>query len=381
MNIFFQIIIFILVLSFLVIIHELGHLLAAKWAKIKVEEFGIGYPPRAFKLFKWGKVLFSLNWIPVGGFVKMIGEDGPEEEESKKPNGEDEDGLAPFYKRSRVKRLVVILAGVVVNFVFGIISFAIIFGVKGIPTPIEGARIGFIAPDSPAAQAGIEKNTEIKSLSVGEDSIEVTSIKDVVEFIGKHKGNEITITNSLECNDEVCPVETKKFIATLRTDEETPDNEGSLGIGFSDFFYKFYSWYEMPLRSIWFGIQQAFFMVLMIVGALVGMITQIMGGSIPQDVAGPVGIVDQAASSGIFTEGFLSILNFSAMISINLAVMNLLPIPALDGGRALFIILEKLFGKKVINKIEGYANYGGMIVLLGLIILITGSDIFRIVTR
>ncbi|MDH5533637.1 MAG: site-2 protease family protein [Candidatus Pacebacteria bacterium] len=380
MNIIFQIIIFILVLSFLVIIHEMGHLLAAKWAKIKVEEFGIGYPPRAFKLFSWGKVIFSLNWIPFGGFVKMIGEDGPGQEEDGK-DGADDDGLAPFYKKSRFQRMVVILAGVVVNFIFGIIAFSIIFGIKGIPVEIEGARIGLVAPDSPAQMAGMEENTQIKALSFEDQTVEVSSIKDVVTFIDEHKGNEITVTNTLPCDNETCPSETKKFIVKLRTDDETPSDQGSLGVGFSDFIYKFYPWYEMPIRSIWFGIQQAFFMVLMILGALVGMVSQIAGGSIPQDVAGPVGIVDQAASSGIFTEGLLSILNFAAMISINLAVMNLLPIPALDGGRALFIILEKFFGKKMINKIEGYANYGGMIALLGLIVLITGADIFRIITR
>lgn len=380
MHIIFQIIIFILVLSFLVIIHELGHLLAAKWAKIKVEEFGVGYPPRALTLFKWGKVVFSLNWIPFGGFVKMIGEDGPESEGNKKDD-KDEEGLASFYKKSRFQRLVVILAGVVVNFIFGIIAFSIIFGIKGIPIQIEGARIGLVAPNSPAAIAEMEENTQIKSLSFEEETVEVSSIKDVIIFIDAHKGNEVIVTNTLACDDEVCPTETKKFIVKLRTDDETPADQGSLGVGFSDFIYKFYPWYEMPARSIWFGIQQAVFMVLMIIGALVGMISQIAGGSIPQDVAGPIGIVDQAASSGIFTEGLLSILNFAAMISINLAVMNLLPIPALDGGRALFIILEKFFGKKMINRIEGYANYGGMIVLLGLIVLITGADIFRIITR
>lgn len=378
MHIIFQIIIFIFILSFLVIIHELGHLFAAKWAKIKIEEFGVGYPPRALTLFKWGKIIFSLNWVPFGGFVKMVGEDGPGEDKKK---SDDIDGLVPFYKRSPLKRLIVILAGVTVNLLFGIIAFSIIFGVKGIPTAIEGARIGVIAPDSPASNVGMKENTEIRNLSFGEEKTEVSNPQAVVDFIDSHKGEEIVITNSLVCSDKTCPAETEEFVVKLRTDEETPANQGSLGVGFSDYIYKFYPWYEMPFRSIWFGIQQALFMVLMIVIALGNMIMQILGGSVPQDVAGPVGIIDQAASSGIFTEGFLSILNFTAMISINLAVMNLLPIPALDGGRALFIILEKFLGKKVINRIENYANYGGMIVLLGLIILITFVDIGRIIRR
>lgn len=379
MPIILQIIIFVLVLSFLVIIHELGHLLAAKWAKIKVEEFGIGYPPRAFKLFKWGKILFSLNWIPVGGFVKMLGEEGPDDEANK--SDEDEDGLAPFYKRSRKKRLVVILAGVTVNLIFGLLAFAVIFFIKGIPTPIEGARIGLISPNSPAEQAGMFANSQIKTIAFKEEVKEINTAKEASEFIQAHKGNEVVVTTTLDCQQTVCPNETKQFVVRLRTDDEIPAGQGSLGIGFTDFVYVFYPWYEMPFRSMWYGVNQALFMVLMILLALVGLVSQLFQGVLPQDVAGPVGIIDQAATSGLFSEGFLAILNFSAMISINLAVMNLLPIPALDGGRAVFIFLEKFLGKKRINKIEGYANYGGMILLLLLIVLITIADIGKIIRR
>lgn len=379
MPLILQILIFVLVLSFLVIIHELGHLLAAKWAKIKVEEFGIGYPPRAFKLFHWGKVLFSLNWIPVGGFVKMLGEEGPEDEANSQ--GEDEDGLAPFYKRSRKKRLVVILAGVTVNLIFGLLAFAIIFFIKGIPTPIEGARIGMVSPGSPAEQVGMAIDTQIKTISFQEEVKTIDSIQDASEFINAHKGNEVVVTTTLTCDKTICPVETKQYLVKLRTDDQIPDGQGSLGIGFIDFVYVHYPWYEMPFRSMWFGVNQALFMVAMIVVALFGMVAGLFQGVVPQDVAGPVGIIDQAAASGLFSEGFLAILNFSAMISINLAVMNLLPIPALDGGRAVFIILEKFLGKKRVNKIEGYANYGGMILLLLLIVLITIADIGKIIRR
>lgn len=379
MPLILQIIIFVLVLSFLVIIHELGHLFAAKWAKIKVEEFGVGYPPRAFKLFTWGKIIFSLNWIPVGGFVKMLGEEGPEDEANQK--GEDEEGLAPFYRRSRKKRLVVILAGVAVNLVFGLLAFALIFFIKGIPTPIEGARIGLIAPNSPAANAGMIVESQITHLAFKEEVKEVKTARDASEFINAHKGNEVVVTTTLACESTSCPQETKQFVVKLRTDEEIPQGEGSLGIGFTDFVYVHYPWYEMPFRSMWFGVTQALFMVIMILMALVTMVGQLFSGTVPQDVAGPIGIIDQAASSGLFSEGFLAILNFAAMISINLAVMNLLPIPALDGGRALFIFLEKFLGKKKVNKIEGYANYGGMILLLLLIVLITIADVTKIIRR
>lgn len=382
MPLILQIIIFVLVLSFLVIIHELGHLVAAKWAKIKIEEFGIGYPPRAFTLFHWGKILFSLNLIPVGGFVKMLGEDGGAADAASGPAvEEDEDGLAPFYSRSRKKRLVVIVAGVTVNLVFGLLAFAWVYYFKGIPTPITTARIGYVVPGSPAEQAGLLVDSEIVAITVGESTQAISTPAQAIEFINAHKGEAATITTTAVCRTEVCPTDRLNFSVKLRADSQIQKDEGSLGVSFADFVYKFYPWYEMPWRSMWFGVSQALFMVVMIVVALVTMIAQLFQGALPQNVAGPIGIVDQAASSGLFSAGFLAILNFAGMISINLAVMNLLPIPALDGGRALFIFLEKFFGKKRVSVIENYANAGGMFLLLTLIGLITIADVVKIVRR
>jgi len=136
----------------------------------------------------------------------------------------------------------------------------------------------------------------------------------------------------------------------------------------------------MPFRGTWYGIKQAVGLGYLIIQALFQMVVQLaVTGQVPKDVAGPVGIVYEAQQGNIITDDFWSNLGFAGMLSINLGVMNLLPIPALDGGRALFILLEKIFGKKHIQKIEAYANYGGFALLILLILMITYKDIMRII--
>lgn len=354
----------ILALSFLVIIHELGHFLAARWSKIKVEEFGVGYPPRAVKLFKHKETLFSLNWIPFGGFVRIEGED---------------EVSGYFNKFPIPKRLLVILSGAIVNFLFGILAFALIFSLTGIPTPIEEARIGLISPDSPAAEAGLPAEVNIIAFELNEETTSVANTQEVIDYIDAHKGENVTVITTGHCEQLACQEMAGSYQVYLRTDEETPDDQGSLGIVFQGMIYQQYPWYEMPFRGAWYGLVQAFWLGGVILMGLWQILADLFTGhGVPSDVAGPVGIVHLATQENIAQEGFLAMLSFTGMLSINLAVMNLLPIPALDGGRALFIILEKFTGRKKIEKIENLANYGGYIILLTLIILITIKDVFRI---
>lgn len=380
-SVLISITVFILILSFLVIIHELGHFLAAKWAKIHVEEFGLGYPPRALKLFtKWG-TLFSLNWIPFGGFVRMEGEDGESsDEESAEPalSKKKRKGAA-FYEKSAAVRLVVILAGATVNFVFGIVAFAILFTIVGIP---NGAIIDSVAVDSPAAQAGINPDTAITGFRVEGQTTSVRSSAEIIGFIERHRGQTVDVITTGPCQENSCGEVQEIASAYVRTVEETPSDQGSLGVRFRSEYTKFYPWYEMPFRGAALGTVQALGLGWLILQALQDLVADMFTrGAVPQDIAGPIGIVDQANSSEIFTQGPLALLSFAGMLSINLAVMNVLPIPALDGGRALFIVLEKLIGKKAIQKVEAVANYGGFIFLIGLIVIISARDVFRIVIR
>jgi regulator of sigma E protease len=365
-----EILIFILVLSFLVIIHELGHFFAAKWAGVKVEEFGIGYPPKAIKLFSWQGTDFTINWIPFGGFVRMAGEEQADAPERKKGD---------FVAAPLWKRLVVILAGASINFLFGVLAFTAIFSVMGIPTPIESARIAAVSPESPAAAAALPSDVEIIKLQSAETEQVVATPEDVISFIEAHRGQEVQITTTGSCSGLSCQESAQEFTVYIRTLGETPEGQGALGIMFQPVAFVQYPLWETPFRSAEYGVRQALFLGEQILGALRQLVVDVFSsGKVPSELAGPVGIVHQAQQSGILAEGWVMVLSFAGMLSINLAIMNVLPIPPLDGGRAVFILLELVFTRAQLLKVEHYLNYGGYFVLLALIILVTIRDVWRI---
>lgn len=361
--------IFIIILSVLVIVHEFGHYISAKRNGINVKEFGLGYPPRILKLFKYKGTLFSLNAIPFGGFVQMEGENGPEKDE------EPSDGS--FYEKSIWARLKVVLNGVVFNFVFGILAFAIVFYQIGIPISLDGqARIQDIASGSPAAEAGLVANSNILALKSDNQWIEVNGISDVQDFTAVHLGETVGIRTSFECSDAQCPDQFNEQSIYLRSKDETPEGQGSMGITFADAVFKKYPWYLMPIMTVFHAFKQALALTVLILQSLGQLITDLFAGrGVQQQVAGPIGIVDQANTYGFFDGGFLSILNFAALLSINLGIMNLLPIPALDGGRAILVLLEKFISRKKIDKVSYYLNYVGYISLLALMVIVSFNDI------
>lgn len=367
-------VVFIIILSFLVIIHELGHFIAAKWAKVKTDEFGLGYPPRVFKLFRWKNTDFTLNWIPFGGFVRMQGEESNQEEHAEKQKLKGQ-----FFQAGIFQKLIIILAGASVNFVFGVIAFTIVFSKIGIPEEIPDARVGIVSQNSPAAQAGLPEDVNIIGVKYEEQEFLVSNPQEVIDKVYELRGKNITLMTTGVCVQNVCEDVIYEYQIYVRTQEETPQNEGAMGIAFDPVIYKFYPALEMPFRSAAYGVSQALALGWQIVQAFSGIITNLfVRGQLPQDVAGPIGIVHQASSLGIFEEGWLTVLSFAGMLSINLAVMNVLPLPPLDGGRAVFVILESLLTKKRTQKIEYIFNYGGYILLLGLIVMITIKDVLRI---
>ena len=365
----------ILVLSFLVIIHELGHLFAALWSKVKVEEFGLGYPPKAHTLFTWRGIPFTLNWIPFGGFVRMAGEE---------PGTTHSKEKGQFTAASLPKRLLIILAGASVNFLYGIIVFTIIFSILGVPLPLEKqARIGYVAAESQAEKAGVPKNVSVLSLQTeSEDAVAVQSSAEVISYVKSHLGKTVTITTTGECTGVSCQEMAQTFTAYLRTPEETPAGQGALGIAFDEYTLQFYPWWQMPFKSAYYGTAQALSLGKQILVALQSLGGSLFSsGSIPEELAGPIGIVDQAQSTGLVKEGFMEMFAFSAMLSINLAIMNVLPIPPLDGGRAVFLLLEPVMKKKHLEKLEYWTNYSGYIFLLVLIVVVTARDVWRIFAR
>ena len=378
--------IFIINISVLVLVHELGHFLFAKKNKIRVIEFGLGYPPRAIKLFTWKGTIFSINWIPFGGFVQMEGEDGPEnsvEKTIKKVKTIfNKDQEAPFYTRSKKARLEKILGGVFFNFLFAVLSFAITFSITGIPKELNGnARIYEVSQGSPAAESGVLESSEILALRTSFDWVEMNGVTEVQEFVKTHKGETIGVRTTGECYEEACQEILLESDVYLRTDEETPDGEGSMGISFVDVYYKKYPWYLAPFQGVFYGLKEAILLGLMILQVLGTTLLDLMAGKTAQvDVAGPVGIVHQASTYGFFEGGILNIISFAALLSINLGIMNLLPFPALDGGRAVFILLEKFFKREKVDKVAKYANYIGFLILVSLMLLVSVNDIRRIFT-
>ena len=354
------VIIFIVVLSVLIFVHELGHFVMAKRAGMKVEEFGFGFPPRLAG-FRRGETVYSLNWIPFGGFVKIYGEDGEDRNESRS-----------FSSKSFGSRLKVILAGVVMNF---LLATLLLMGGN-----ILGLRIGIfddatalvaqdkkiqiisVAGDSPAEGAGLRVLDELVGFSLSGQAI--TAVADpegVQKFVLAHPGQTIRVHVRRG---------SQELIKTVQLRENPPAGQGPLGISMALTGVVSYPWYE----SVWRGVRDA---VNLTVNTVIGygMLLKdlFMNGELPADVAGPIGIATLTGQAA--RVGFNYLLQFIAMISVNLAVLNAVPFPALDGGRALMLIIEKIKGSPLNRRVERAINTLGFLALLLLMAFITVRDI------
>lgn len=304
----------------------------------------------------------------------MEGEEAlsPEYLDNKKSKKKDEENVGPFFTKSKRARLLVLLAGVFMNFVFGVLAFAVIYTKVGIPTPLAQPIISSIEEGSPAAEAGMQLGDQVIAISNG-DRNPVDNPREFVEYIGDHQGETIAFIVLRDGAEQTVEV-------YARAENERPEGAGAIGVGFDALELKFYPWWQMPLRGMWIGLQQSIGLSWLIVQAFADIFVQLFTQArVPEGVAGPVGIVHQASKTGLFQEGWLTILNFSAMLSINLAILNVLPIPALDGGRVVFVLLETVIGKELRDKIENRANYLGFGMLLILIITITLKDVWMVI--
>ncbi|MBU2051726.1 M50 family metallopeptidase [Patescibacteria group bacterium] len=334
---------FLIILSVLILVHELGHFFSAKRNGIKVEEFGFGYPPRLFGITKGGTI-YSLNLLPFGGFVRMLGEDVGE-------------GRQSFFVQPKSVRTTVLLAGVTMNFLLGVVLFGVIYTKLGIPEPVDYLTVVSVTADSPAEQAGIKAKDKVISFSNNDDFI---------NYINDNRGKTI----SLQLSDRLVEV-------VPRTTDATPEGQGALGVTITNIDYVQYPFWQRPFRGMALGVKEAFAWGREILNALGQTVARLIQGQRPQDVAGPVGIYQISKSAG--EQGFLAVLQFTGILSINLAILNLLPLPALDGGRLLFIGLEAISGRKVKPKLEQTIHLVGMALLIGLMILVTVNDIRRLV--
>lgn len=347
-----SILVFLLVLSVLVIVHELGHYWVAKKNGVWVEEFGFGLPPRVFGK-KIGETIYSINLFPFGGFVRLHGE-------------MTDDGVTKptraFVNKSKKVKVAVIVAGVIMNFLLAVFAFAIVYSKYGIPKETEEVKVVDIAPDSPALEAKLLVGDIIKKV----DGVSVSTVPEFIAKIEEKRGKRVSL--------EVDPVgdETiKKVSITPRINP--PDGQGPLGVSISTLDVYHPPIWQRPFYGAYYGFLESFEWTKRVTNGFLSIFGDLSRGQSPKDVSGPVGVY--AVVSEVSKQGIWQLINLIGIISVNLAVLNILPFPALDGGRLLFIIIEAIFGKKVAPKIEGVIHSIGMIILLTLILAITIKDV------
>lgn len=345
----------LIVLSILVLVHEFGHFVAARLSGVWVEEFGIGLPPRVWGK-KIGKTIYSVNALPIGGFVRLHGE--ASDEKVTKPD-------EAFVNKSKLARIFVAVAGVAMNFVLAIIFFAIIANYTGIA---RGVLVLEVSPDSPASAAGIVEKDKI--LKIADKEIGYT--EDFQTIIAGLKGREVTIQVEHEVKGKVIQ---ENKTAVIRGENSS---EGLLGVVFSPSELYYPPVWQRPIVLGMYGVTKTIKVSGEIVDGLVSLVGQLSGGVVPKGVAGPVGVT--AFIAEVAKLGILPLMEFSAVISINLALINLVPFPPLDGSRVVFVLLESIIGKRVLPRIESMMHTAGMIILLFLMLIVTAGEIPKLLT-
>lgn len=364
----------IIFLSILILIHELGHFLAAKKFGLLVEEFGFGLPPRLWSK-KIGETVYSVNALPFGGFVKIYGEDRIEADERGFKNDVEADLRGRnFSSKPARQRAIILFAGVFMNFLLGWLVISIVFSI-GIPAAIF---ITDVASDGPAAAAGLMPGDKIINIEAdlssqilqnktweGERGLDKARINadNFIKFVDEHRGK--TIILEIERLGETFSIQAVPRI-------NPPEGQGALGIAFTESGSP-----KMGLlKSFSEGLRTSAEITKSVAVAIFALAkSAFVGKASLEAVAGPVGIVKITAQAGAL--GFVYLLQLLALISLNLAVINIIPFPALDGGRLLFLAIEKIKGSPLPAKFEKFANAAGIALLLLLMFMITIKDISR----
>lgn len=355
------IVFFIIILAVLILSHEFGHFIVAKKSGIRVDEFGFGFPPRIFKIQK-GETTYSLNLIPFGGFVKIHGEDGST---TLTTGGNDKDDARSFASKSISIRAAVIIAGVIFNLILAwvLISGGLMVGLpssaSGLPasSAISDVKIMIVqvVKDSPAEQAG---------LKAGDAVVEFSTIAELQKFIDENKGREIEI--KYQRGQEFA-------YAKLTPRASPPDGEGATGIALDEVGMLRLPWH----RALWEGLKMTCLLTAAVATGIFYFIADAFRGAVGfEEISGPVGIVGMASSASAL--GFIYLLSFAASLSVHLAVLNIIPFPALDGGRLLFLLIEKIKGSPVNPRVGGMVHGIGMALLLLLMVIITYKDILKL---
>jgi regulator of sigma E protease len=372
------IIIFFVLLSVLVLVHEFGHFITARRFGVGAEEFGLGFPPRLFGwyrnsagkgVFIWGNkevtdapgTVYSFNLIPIGGFVKIKGE-----------NGDEKSDPTSFATKSLGKRTLILSAGVIMNVILAavIISAGLMAGLpqalddsslpQGVTISDRHIQVMQVIPKTPAEAAGLQAGDVIVSIN----NRQFATYADLQNFVADKAGQKLSYQISRgdeSMNKEITP----------QLMSET--NKAGIGISIAETGIVRYPWY----RAIVEGVKTTGFLLWAIIVGLATLVAQLFSGhSVSAQVVGPVGI---AALTGQMAQlGFAYLAQFAALLSLHLAVINFLPFPALDGGRVLFLLIEKFKGTPVRQKTEAIIHNVGFMILIALVIVVTLKDIIKL---
>lgn len=351
----------IAILVFLIVVHELGHFFAAKIFGVKVTEFGIGYPPRALRLGKWGDTEYTLNWIPFGGFVRLFGEEA------------EAHGRGSFVDAPRWKQAVILVAGVAMNALVGWLLFTSAYAI-GILHPVDsyvpGARliVTDVVPGSPADAAGLKIGDDVIALSDkdGERLIDPTP-ESVMEFVSARAGEELTL--------EYAHLGATSSTIIRPAHAVVPGESGrpAVGVGLA-----LVTTEAVPLREAAVESFHQTKVILLLSLQGLGQIVHGVFSSEPalQNVTGPVGLVSYVSEAA--HSGFGYVLSLAAFISINLVIINLIPIPALDGGRLVIVLIEMVMRRPAPKLLVQFLNTVGLALIIMLMVAVTYQDIARL---
>jgi regulator of sigma E protease len=363
---------FIAVLVLLVLVHEVGHFVAAQLAGITVQEFGIGFPPRIGSVV-WRGTRYSLNWIPLGGFVKMLGEDGEGEANKLRERGLSEAAveraMAGAFNRKPVPvRIAVLLAGVIMNFLLAAILFAIAIGMP-VPQGRGPLTVTDIQPGSPAAQS-----LQVGDVIVSADGQTFEVSSELTAYVRSRAGQPVTlriVRDGQTVTEEVTP--------RNLTEAERMRGEGPVGFNYEPASYvEVPSEVSGPVEAIGRGFYEAGNLARQIPGGLASAVAGLLGLSPDGGSAvGPIGIAEETGK--MLAAPLVSQLIFVGLLSVNLAVLNVLPFPPLDGGRIAVVLIEALRRRRLPAEREALIYLTGFMVLIALVILISIQDVQRLI--
>lgn len=363
-----SIFLFLLVLFVLVLVHEWGHFITAKKTGMRVDEFAIGFPPRLFGI-KRGETDFNFNLLPIGGYVKIYGENA--EEAGEEPNPQDV-GRA-FHERPKWAQAVVLFAGIAMNILFAWFLFTLVY-VIGVPTAIDESQVSDASElivagtlEGAPADGVLPVGSVIVKAMAGDDVLTQPTPTSFSNFVSDHASETIVVTYEMDDTEVEASLTPKAGFV------ESDPSRYVVGASLS--------LVEVQKESLPLAIVEGFKTTVQgIVSITVGLATlikeSVVGKADFSTIAGPVGIVGMVGDAASY--GLTPLLMFTAIISLNLAVVNLLPFPALDGGRLVFVAVEAITKKRVPPRVTGWVNLLGFVILMVLMAAVTFNDIIRL---